>query len=566
MAVATICARLDGLPLAIELAAARIKVLPPVEMAERLRRPLHVLMTGGARDLPARQRTLRETLDWSHDLPSPSERRQFRRLAVFRGGWSLEVAESVAGSERSEIGEDGSSAGSVLDAMAALVGSSLVRVTEGAGGAPRFSMLETVGEYARERLAEGGDERPCRSRHAHVFLALAERLDADLRGSGHLAARDRLTADIDNLRAAVDWAIGSGETELALRLTAALYWPWLQLGLFREGLRCSAAALALPGGPGRSVMRARALLAAGSFAWHQGDPDTARGQLDESAALSSELEDRQGQGLAALCLGLLALSRGEQAVAQSRLLESVAHFRAVGDGWHLANALFILGNAAVKNDPETARTLYEESLSRFRGLGDPWGIAWPLTGLGGIALQRGEWSTARTLFMEGLALRRELRDPWGMAISLTSLGDAARRAGDRDEAETFLVEGLSLLRELGDQERVAWALHTLGCVAADRGDGRRAYACFIESLALRQAQGHRPGMASSLVGLARIAAADAPERAARLLGPADAARDGGRFDAGADERIAEERLLATVRGVLGQKAFAAAWDAGRAWP
>jgi predicted ATPase/transcriptional regulator with XRE-family HTH domain len=569
-AVATICARLDGLPLALELAAARVKLLPPVAMVARLERRLEVL-TGGARDAPARQRTLRDTLAWSYDLLPPSERRLFRRLAVFSGGWTLEAAEAVCGApatdeERVPLDGQPSAVDSVLDGLAVLLDNNLVRTVAGPGSQPRFEMLETIGEYARERLACSGDEAAFRSRHAHVFLVLAEHLEVRLRGSERMAWRDRLVADSDNLRAAVNWAIERGETELALRLTAALFWPWHQLGQFREGRQWSEAALALPGGMGRSVARARTLLAAGSFAWLQGDPTAARRRLTEGAELAAALGDRQGLGLAAQFLGLLALSRGEHAPAHARLVESVAFFRSIADDWNLANALFILGDAVASDDPEAARAHYEESLARFRGLGDPWGIAWPLTGLGGIALRRGEYATARTLFAEGLDLRRELCDRWGVAISLTSLGEVARQEGDVAGAAALLADGLALFREVGDQERLAWALHALGRVAEAQGNPTAA-AYFAESLALRRAQAHRPGMAAALAGLARVAAtAGAPERATRLLAAADAVREAGEVNVAPDERVDEERLLATMRAALDQAAFATAWAAGRARP
>lgn len=571
VAVATICTRLDGLPLALELAAARIKLLPPVAMVARLERRLE-LLTGGARDAPARQRTLRETLAWSYDLLRPSEQRLFRCLAVFTGGWTLEAAEAVCGPPptddgRTPVNGQLPTGDSVLDRLAALVDTNLVRAIPEPRGTSRFVLLETVGEYAREQLAGSGDERTCRQQHAHVFLALAEQLEVKLRGSQRVAWRDRLVAEVDNLRAVVTWALQSGEPELALRLTAVLYWPWLQLGQFREGRQWSEAALALPGGAGRTLARARTSLAAGAFAWHEGDAVAARRRLAESADLSAGLGDRQGLGLAAQFLGLLALSRGEHALAHARLIESVALFRAIADDWNLANALFILGDAVARNDPEAARAHYEESLARFRGLGDPWGIAWPLTGLGGIALRRGESATARALFTEGLELRRELRDRWGMAISLTSLGEVARQAGDGASAATFLAEGLALFREVGDPERVAWALHALGRVAADQGNTTDAGAYFAESLTLRRAQAHQPGMAAALAGLARVAAMDgAPERAARLLAAADALREAGGVTVALDECVDEERLLATVRTGLGQVAFATAWAAARALP
>jgi predicted ATPase len=570
-AVATICAQLDGLPLALELAAARVKLLPPVAMVKRLERPLQVL-TGGARNAPARHRTLRDTLAWSYELLHPPEQRLFRCLAVFRGGWTLEAAEAVCGPTPTDVGRspvDGqqSTGNSVLDGLASLVDNSLVRAMPEPGGTPRFVMLETVGEFAREQLAGSEDERVCQWRHAHVFLVLAEQLAVNLRGAKRMAWRDRLVAEADNLRAAVNWAIATGETDLAQRLTAALYWSWFQLGQFREGRHWSEAALAQSRDATDGMARARTLLAAGAFAWQLGDPAAAVRRLTESAELAAALGDRQGLGLAAQYLGLLALSQGEGVAARARLAESVALFQAVADDWNLANALFILGDAVARDDPEAARAHYEESLTRFRRLGDPWGIAWPLTGLGGIALQRGEYATARALFAEGLELRRALRDRWGIAISLTSLGEAARQDGDLVSAASFLADGLALFREIGDLERVAWALHALGRVAEGQGNTTDAGTFFAESLALRREQAHRPGMAASLAGLGRVAAtAGAPERAARFLAAAAAMRDAGGVTVAPDERGDDERLLATVRAVLSQEVFAAAWAAGRATP
>ena len=569
-AVAQICAQLDGLPLALELAAARVKLLPPAAMAQRLERPLQVL-TGGARDAPARQRTLRDTLDWSHDLLQPPEQRLFRCLAVFSGGWTLESAEAVCGPPAADGNPSADShpwtGDSVLNGLAALIDSNLVRPVSEPGDSPRLTMLETVGEYAREQLAGSADERAFRRRHALAFLALAEQLAVKLRSAERMAWHDRVAAEADNLRAAVTWAITSGEIDMSVRLAAALYWPWLQLGQFRDGRHWCEAALVRSQDATDRVARARTLLAAGAFAWHLGDPVAARQRLTESAELSQALGDRQGLGLATQFLGLLALSQGEDAVARDRLADSVALFRAVDDDWNLANALFILGDAVARSDLEAAGAHYEESLARFRRLGDPWGIAWPLTGLGGIALQRGDYATARTLFAEGLELRRSLRDRWGVAISLTSLGEATRQDGDAAGAAALLTDGLAQFREVGDQERVAWALHALGRVAEDQGDSTGAGAHFAESLALRRDQEHRPGMAASLAGLARVAVATGElERAARFLGAAAALREAGGVAVAPDEPSDDDRLLAKVRAALGREAFVGAWAAGRAAP
>jgi len=456
---------------------------------------------------------------------------------------------------------------SVLDGLSALVNSNLVQVIGEQDGATRFTMLETVGEYAREQLVESGQERDSRLRHARHFQVLAETMAIALRSSKRRECHDRLVADLGNFRAAVNWAIENGETDLALGLTAPLYWSWLQLGQFREAQSLSEAALALSGGTARSLARARTMMTAGSFAWVLGDVDSARRRLSEGAVLSAEIGDRQGQGLAGQFLGLLALSQGEYAEARVRLRDSVARFREIEDDWNLANSLFILGDAVVRTDPNEAQTLYEESLAKFRQLGDPWGIALPLTGLGGMALQRGEFATARALFAEGLELRQDVHDRWVMAISLTSLGEVARMEGEFAEAEKNLRDGLAIFREVGDGERVAWALYALGCIAEDQADHTAAGAHFAESLELRWHQNHRPGMAASLYGLARVAAAvGSPERAVRFLAAANSLPKGAGDPAPPDERLMSEQLLERISAILSQEAFTATWEQGRMLP
>lgn len=561
-AIATICGQLDGLPLALELAAARVKILPPVAMADRLERRLQVL-TGGARDAPPRQRSLYDTIAWSYDLLGASEQQLFQCLSVFSGGWTLEAAEAVCG-PLAMNGGNAPTHDTFFEGLTVLVDNNLVRVTEAPDGTPRFSFLETIGEFARAQLASQGDERTYRLLHARVFLALAEQLGVELRSAKRLASRDRLVAEADNLRAAVNWAIANGETELALNLVGALFWSWYQLGRFREGRQLSEAALALLSGTDRhGTVQVRALLAAGALAWHQGDAQAAGRHLAEGARICAEMGDLQGMGLAAQFLGLLAFSQAEYEVARAHLAESVEHFRQTDDAWNLANSLFILGDAVAKTEPNQARGLYVESLTHFRKLGDPWGIALPLTGLGGLALQQGDLVAARHLFAEGLELRQELQDRWGEAISLTSLGEVARREGNVSEAAAFLEEGLAIFREVGDQERVAWALHALGCVAEDRGDRNRAGAHFAESLALRWEQRHRPGMAAALAGLARVAAAaGASEQAVRFFAAADALCDDAGIAMEPADRVAVDHVLTALRGALEEEAFAMAWTAG----
>ena len=559
-AVATICAQLDGLPLALELAAARVKLLPPEAMAVRLDQRLQFL-SDGMRDLPPRQRTLRNTLAWSYDLLNPGEQRLFRCLSAFRGGWTLEDAESVCGP--TAAGEKEYQADTVLDGMGELLGSNLVW-SDATQGVPRFGMLETTRQYSCELLAASDEELMYRLRHAHTFLAFAERLDLGLRSAERLVWRERLIAQLDNLRAAFNFAIETANAELALELAWLFYWPWMQLGLFRDGLALCEAALDLPAPERPGHAQARTLITAGGFAWHLGDLVTARRMLQDGESRCAELGDRLGMGLATQFLGLVALAQQDRVDAQRRLGQSVEHFQAIEDDWNVANALFILGDTIAIEDPRGASAHYHQSLSRFRRLGDPWGMAWPLTGLGGIALRRGDPATARAYFTEGLELRRGLHDRWGVAISLASLGESARVEDRLDDAESLLTEALELFQDIGDQERVAWTLHLLGRTAELRHDHATAGARFAESLLLRRSEESQIGMADSLAGLARVAVvAGWPELAVQFFAAASELRGP---EPAAEERDDNVQHLRMAQSELNPKSFAEAWAAGQATP
>jgi predicted ATPase/transcriptional regulator with XRE-family HTH domain len=559
-AIARICAQLDGLPLAIELAAARIKVLPPEAMVERLRQRLQFL-SDGTRDAPQRQRTLRNTLAWSHDLLNPAEQQLFRCLGVFRGGWTLEAAESICTSLPG--GTCGQPVESVLERMSELVDSNLVW-SDANQGIPRFGMLETTREYAIELLADSGDGLDHRQRHAQSFLAFAERLDLGLRSSERLIWSIRLLAELDNLRAAFRFTIERSDAETAMKFALLSYWPWMHLGLFREGRAMCEAALALAGAERDELTYSRTLIVLGGFAWHLGDYRSALHRLQDGKLRCAALGDRLGLGLATQFLGLVALSRGERTIAQRHMQESIEHFQAVADTWNYSNALFILGDTLAIERPEEAETHYAASLSHFRQLRDPWGIAWPLTGLGGLALRRSDTAMARAHFLEALELRRLVRDRWGTAISLTCLGEVALLDGKLDDAESLLREGLQLFRELGDLGRIAWALHVLGRAAESRLDHRSAGAAFAESLDLRRAEGNQNGMADSLAALARVAAVTgSPQLAVQLFSASSSLRGVETAAESPDERSENERYLDTVAAALDPALLESAWASGR---
>jgi non-specific serine/threonine protein kinase len=416
-AVAEICRRLDGLPLAIELAAARVAHLPPAALLARLERRLP-LLTGGARDVPARQRTMRGTIAWSYDLLTPEEQVLFRRLAVFVGGFALEAAEAMAGAV-DEPGLD------VLDGVAALVAKSLLRPEDGPDDEPRYRLLETVREYAAERLADSGEEEAVQRAHAAYFLALAEELRPRIEGPDGQAVLDRLEIEHANLAAALAWTIARSETALALRLAGALWKFWLVHGHLGEGREWLERALAL-GDDQQPDLRSEVLYGAGNFARAQGD--FAR-----------------------------AWACGEEMLARSQ---------ATGDTLRTAMALFLLGTlAAHEGDRERTLERYEASLALFREIGHTHGIAMMLAYSADVAHERGDHGRATALFEEALALWRARGDEWGVAIALYGLAASARAQGDVARAAGLFQQALLRYADLRDPKAEAACVEALACVA-----------------------------------------------------------------------------------------------------
>ncbi len=415
-AVAKICYRLDGLPLAIELAAARIKLFPPEALLARLSNRL-TLLTGGPRDLPARQQTLRSTIDWSYDLLSPQAQALFRRLGVFVGGCTLEAAETICAElsiEQEESRETAHknpflhSSFSILHSVETLVDQSLLRQEEGVDGEPRFVMLETVREYALERLAENGEDAVLRQRHAEYFVALAEMAEPELRGPRQRVWLDRLDRGLPNLRAAIGWAIEVGKFQIAVRIGAALEVFWYLREHIREGIgwleRALAGSSLLP-----PVLRAKALHMLGRLLWEVETPDSfvrARALLQESLGLYRDLQDATGIAGTLADLGVAVNdSGGDSAEATAFLEESLTLFRSLGSKQGIGDALHWLGYVAISQEQYAlARTHSEESLALRRETGDAWGVAWSLFILGVVARNQGDIATAITFNEERLTI------------------------------------------------------------------------------------------------------------------------------------------------------------------
>ena len=464
-AVAEICRQLDGLPLAIELAAARSKLFLPQALLARLDHRLAVL-TGGPRDLPVRQQTLRATIDWSYNLLEPWEQTLFGRLSVFVSGCTIATAEDVV-ALNAEMGERSL----VLDGLTALVDKSLVQQRSGLDGEPRFVMLETIREYAQERVMASGEWARIRRKHAEVFLALAAAAAAALEGAAQAVWLERLQQEHDNLRAALDWAVEQQEAAIGLRLVTALRLFWFMRGYLTEGREQLAQVLALDGGSPSA--RARALDCAGFLARYQGDYPAAARLIGESLALWRSLADRQGIADALSNLGYVTLHQGEYATARRLYEESLDLQHELGNAQGRADCLSHLGTAAFyQGDAAAAETLHEQSLAIWRELGDIEGVAYALYKLGDVALSRINVAEAARWFTEGLTASVELGWPWGIVSAVEGAAglavvrgrphSALKLAGFTAQLRKTVAIPLSAAREQLLAQRLAPARRALG--------------------------------------------------------------------------------------------------------
>jgi len=455
-AIVQICRRLDGLPLAIELAAARVKVLPPAGLLARLTSSLE-LLTAGARDLPERQRTLRRAIDWSHDLLTLPEQKLFRRLSVFAGGCTLEAAEAVCDAQE-DLGID------LLDGITSLVDKSLLSQTGPGDAEPRFLMLETIREYARERLAQSGELDGARKAHAAYCLVLAEEAAGEMAPAEREAWLGRCDAEHDNFRAAIEYLIESANAEWGLRLGSALLWFWEPREHLTEGRRSLDGLLTIPAGDVLSKYRAGALYAAGILADMQLDHERQFELMKLSLELQVKLGDKQGMALVESALAIGLNKAGRHAEARSHAERGLALLKELGS----ANFVFALSNlaniATKQGDYTIARAAYEATLEAFRSAGDISGMAVALNGLGDVAAAQGDFEDARHLYDESLARFRQAEDSWGVAGVLRDLGDLASRAADHSGAARFYKEALTVFHKLGHRRGMAVVLeHLAGC-------------------------------------------------------------------------------------------------------
>lgn len=518
-ALASLCWHLDGIPLAIELAAARMGLLSVAEIDRKLDHRFH-LLTGGSRTALPRHQTLLSLIDWSYDLLNVPEKLLLQRLSVFAGGFTMEAAELVCACE-------GVADWQVLDLLALLCDKSLVVVVEQVEQYSRFRLLETVRQYAREKREQSSDNANIRTQHSRYFLALAEEAESKLSAAEQSESLLRLEAEHENLLASLDWCLAAVDAHDVLRLCGALGDFWMLQGRLSEGREwCERVFLKTESQP-PTAERAKALNAAGTLALYQGDFAAARDLHETALAIAQQLADQQGIRAALSGMGLLALSLGDFPAAQTR---------------------------------------NEASLAVAQQIGERRGVATALGNLGAVALSQGDYHAAQALLDRSLAYAREMGDRWNAALILYRLGLVACFSGEGAAARTLLEESLAIRREFSDASGAARALSGLGMVAYDQGDFAASSALYRESLAIQRTLSDRSAVAISLEGLAEAMAAleDVP-RAAQLWGAMQRLR----ADIGSPLRPAWrnhcDKSVAAARTALNDDAgFEQAWQQGRA--
>jgi predicted ATPase/DNA-binding SARP family transcriptional activator len=625
-AVAAVCSHLEGIPLAIELAAARIKAMTIDQIASRLNSELGLLASRSGAAL-SRQQTLTAALDWSYALLTEPTRILLRRLSVFVGGWSLEAAEFVCSTDEGVQGFRGSDVqeqaerhrsrslntqipeqldtDEVLDLLTSLIDKSFVVFAERETGG-RYRMLEIVRQYAAESLEASGEAELIRKRHRDWFVVLAEEVEPHLTGVEQAQRLRQLDVEHDNMRAAAaSCKAGADGVQAGLRLTGALWRFWYVRGYWSEGREHLKPVLEREAAMPRTTLRAKALNGAGALAYSQGDYVAARTLHEESLSIRQELADKSGIASSLNSLGNVAYDLGDYASARALHEESLSLRRELADLEGIAWSLNSLGNVAhPQGEYSTARSFYQESLSLFEKLGDRVGVARSLSCLGYVAFDQGDYVTAQNLHEQSLSLFKELGDRGGIAWAYCCLGYLANCLGDHANARALLEEGHGLFKELGDRRGIAWALNSLGNVASDQGDYPRAQELHETSLNIRRELGDkqgtawsliclgnvlfrrggsaatqalveeslslfgelrdRKGVAECLVALAIVLASTDAHKAALLWGAADALRDsiGAALPPGQQEHLKSQSI--TIRVALGQEAFETIRNEGRA--
>jgi predicted ATPase len=517
-AVAEICRRLDGLPLALELAAARIKLLPPQAILSRLDDSLK-LLTGGARDLPFRHQTLRNTLQWSYGLLNEEEKILYARLGVFVGGFTLEAAEAVCNAEKKF---------DILEVITSLVNNSLLRQEETTDSEPRFSMLETIHAYALERLEASAEIDSLHARHAQYYGSIIlNQISLEMYSPKSPHWLNWLDREHDNVRATLTWSLATPQRiELAAGLIFFLEWFWYRRGYFREGRMWSKRALESPAIQEDSRPRAMVLLSSGAFATWQGEPQTSLAQLEESMGIMQRLEDEELMPFALMTNAVTLINMGRDSAAQP---------------------------------------LFKEALELFKEQKQPYFSAITRVHLGNVELGLGNSEQARVLHEEALVQARAQGENWLLSFTLNNLGEVARTQGHYDLARKYYEESEALLRDTGDQGDLARFIHSLGYIAQYEEDFKLAESQFRKSMAIFRRLGNQRGIAECMAGLAGLKARQGnAEEGAIILSAAESllkVTGGAWWPA---DRVEVERNRELLQSALSADEFAKAWKTGRA--
>ncbi len=586
-AIAQICARLDGIPLAIELAAAQVEGISVEKLAQRLDDRLTIL-TGGLRTTAPHQQTLRASIEWSYALLRPSEQTLLRRLSIFAGGWSLEAAEAVCtGDFRLQIADFrlneeppttqsqsvdvhqpnlqstiyNLQSSEVLAGLIQLVNKSLV--VAAADEPMRYSLLETIRQFADEQLRTNGEAEEAGRLHAALYLTLAEAAEPELNGARQAEWLLRLEAEHDNLRAALTWALAYNP-EGAARLASAIWRFWNMRGYLSEGRGWLEAAL-IKSNPAPSAVRAKLLHAAGWLAEIQGDYPAAQTLLDQSLAMANAIDNADIQARALNSLGVRAMNMADYPEASRLLGDSLMLRQGLDDRWGATQALNNLGIvAAEQGDYAAAGRIYEQSLLIQRELGDKYGVAASLNNLAAVALYQGDYRTVQVAAGECLSLAHELGDKDGVALASLNLASAMLLEKDYPAANTRFEQCLALMRELGDQTGVAQSLVGLASVAYQCANFGLAAARYKESLIIAKELDYKLGVAVTIEGLALVATSEEqPERGARLFGAAEALRKALNAPLHSADLSEHEQAVTALRQQLGEAGFSRAWAAGQ---
>lgn len=546
--IAAICVRLDGLPLAIELAATRIKLLPPRALLLRLEHRLQIL-TGGRADMPARHQTLRDTIAWSYDLLDEQEQRLFRHLSVFTGGCSLVAIEAICAAL-------GDIAIPVLDGVTSLLDKSLVLQAERGDDEPRLSLLETVREYGVERMITHEERTRTCDAHAHYYLELAEEADQASYGPEVALWLDRQELENDNFRAALRWVLEQKALELALRLVRAMAHFWFLRGYLREGLHWIT--LALEGSEGvAAAVRAKAFYSAGVFAGLLNDYDRSEGFCHQSLKLCQELDDARGQVFALWMLGRIAVERNDYVAARVLGERALSVAQKAEDVWGSALSFHCLGTAAFyQGEYERAQLMLGDCLQSFKKANDPYFIAEAYRRLADVFFAQGDDALTEQFIGECLALVQRMGTKWGIAWGLSILGQVALHHGEYAQARALLEECLAIHKEVWDQKGIAQATALLAKVAAAQQDYVAARALYKECLEVALKVGDKWFIAAHLEGLGETVANRGEDAwATRLWGAAEKLRQ----EIGAPmpqvARANYERMVAKVRANLGESRF-----------